>query len=121
MTILLKEMWPIEKPEDYKIHFARWNGDSQPLDVFVRDKADWQGWQEYRPSRDEFNRSFIFSLAQFYHETDAWLFGGVFRVVTRYADRYKVKLLDVGSGFIGRLKLHSDYRGTPSLRRRKYH
>ena len=31
--------------------------------------------------------------------------------MTRYDDRYKVKLLDAGSGFIGRLKVHSDYRG----------
>ena len=111
MTILLKEIWPIEKWEDYKVHFARWNGDSQPLEVFVRDRTQWQGWQEYRPSKDDFNRPFIFSLAQFYHETDVWLFGGIFRVMARHDDRYKVELLDAGSGFIGRLKLHSTYRG----------
>ena len=101
----------MEKPDDYKVHFARWNGDSQPLEVFVRDKAEWQGWQEYRPSRNDFNRQFIFSLIQFYHETDAWLFGGIFRVVARHEDRYEVKLADLGSGFTGRLKLHSTYRG----------
>lgn len=50
-------------------------------------------------------------LVQFYHETDAWLFGGVFRVLTRHEDRYEVGLLDAGRGFIGRLKLHSPYRG----------
>jgi hypothetical protein len=111
MAILLKDLWPIAKPEDYKVHFARWNGDSQPLEVFVRDRTEWQGLQEYRPARNDFNRQFIFSLAQFYHESDAWLFGGIFRVVTRYEDRYRVKLLDVGSEFIGRLKLHSNYRG----------
>jgi hypothetical protein len=111
ITILLKEIWPIEKPDDYKVHFARWNGDSQPLEVFVRDKAEWQRWQEYRPSRDDFNRPFIFSLVQFYHETDAWLFGGVFKVLARHNDCYEVELMDMGSGFIGRLKLHSDYRG----------
>ena len=50
MAILLKEILPVEKPDDYKVHFARWNGDSRPItEVFVRDKAEWQGWQEYRP------------------------------------------------------------------------
>jgi hypothetical protein len=34
----------------------------------VRDKREWQGWQEYRPAPDDFNRPFIFSLIQFYHE-----------------------------------------------------
>jgi hypothetical protein len=111
MTIMLKEIWTIQKPEDYKVHFARWNGDTQPLEDFVQDRAEWQKWQEYRPSRNDFNRPFIFSLAQFYHESDTWLFGGVFRVLTRHEDRYEVELQNSGSGFIGRLKLHSDYRG----------
>ena len=43
MTILLSEIWAIEKPEDYKVRFARWNGETQPLEVFVRDRAEWQG------------------------------------------------------------------------------
>jgi hypothetical protein len=114
MTILLSDIWHIEAPTDYKVHFARWNRANQPLEVFVRDRVEWQGWQEYRPSRDEFNRPFIFSLAQFYHEVDAWLFGGVFRILARHDDRYEVQLLKAGSGFIGRLKLHSPYRARPT-------
>lgn len=111
MTILLRDIWPIEAPQDFKVHFARWNNDAQPLEVFVRDRQEWQGWQEYRPKRDEFSRPYIFTLAQFYHETDSWLFGGVYEVLERHADRYRVELLDEGAGFIGRLKLHSGYRG----------
>lgn len=111
MTILLKDIWPFEKPHEVKVHFARWNEEAQPLEVFVRDHQEWQGWQEYRPKRNEFNRPYIFSLMQFYHETDAWLFGGLFQVLARHADRYEVALLDKGSGFIGRLKLRSAYRG----------
>ena len=111
MAILLKEIWPIERREDYKVHFARWNGDAQPLEVFVRDKREWRGWQEYWPGRNDFNRPLIFSLAQFYHESDTWLFGGIFRVLKRHDDRYEVALQNTGAGFIGRLKLHSDYRG----------
>ena len=26
MSIKLGDIWHIEKPEDYKVHFARWNG-----------------------------------------------------------------------------------------------
>jgi hypothetical protein len=76
----------------------------------VRDKQEWQGWQEYRPKRDDFNRPLIFSLIQFYHEPDIWLFGGVFRVLRRHADRYEVELAGDGTGFLGRLKLRSSYR-----------
>src|SRR6266540_4137700 len=110
MTIRLCEIWPISAPETYKLHFARWDGENQPLEVWVRDRQEWQGWQEYRPGRDEFNRPFIFSLIQFYHEPDIWLFGGVFHVLQRHADRYEVELTEEGAGFLGRLKLRSSYR-----------
>jgi len=110
MTILLHDIWPIASPERYKCHFARWNGKHQPLEVWARDEVEWQGWQEYRPARDDFNRPYIFSLIQFYHEVDIWLFGGVFRVLKRHEDRYEVELTDDGSGFLGRLKLRSSYR-----------
>jgi hypothetical protein len=110
IVIRLSDIWSITAPENYKIHFARWNGDSQPLEVWVRDKLEWQGWQEYRPARDEFNRPSIFSLIQFYHEPDIWLFGGVFRVTERLPDRYVVELTNEGAGFLGRLKLRSGYR-----------
>lgn len=73
MTIELREIWDIENPEDYKVHFARWNGQDQPLEVWARSPDEWLAWQEYRPGRDDFNRPLIFSLMQFYHETDTWL------------------------------------------------
>ena len=80
IMIMLSDIWSIENPRDYKVHFARYNGHSEPLDVLARDGDEWKGWQEYRPQKDEFNRDFIFSLARFYHETDSWLFGGIFHV-----------------------------------------
>jgi len=40
MTILLSEVWPIGDLSDYKLHFARWNGDAQPLDVWVRSREE---------------------------------------------------------------------------------
>ncbi|MCY4108911.1 MAG: hypothetical protein OXG11_07780 [Chloroflexi bacterium] len=108
--ILLKDIWPIEKPKDYKIHFGRHNSQAQPLDVCVNDPSAWDGWQAHRPGRNEFSRPCIFSLMDFYHERDAWLFGGIFRVLARHEDRYEVELTDLGAPFIGRLKLRSSYR-----------
>ena len=109
-AILLKDIWPIEPPRDYKIHFGRWNGWHQPLDEWVSDRSRWVGWQRYRPKRNEFNRPYIFSLMDFYHEKDVWLFGGVFRVLSRHQDRYDVELTELCRPFIGRLKLRSSYR-----------
>lgn len=110
MMIGLADIWPIAAPETYKLHFARWNGENQPLEVWARDKREWQGWQEYRPARDDFNRPSIFSLIQFYHEPDIWLFGGIFSVLARHPDRYQVELAEEGHCFLGRLKLRSAYR-----------
>jgi len=111
MAISLRDIWQITNLTDYKIHFARWNGNVQPLEVWSRNKKEWHEWQEYRPGRDDFNRPNIFALVDFYHEQDIWLFGGVFRVVARLKDRYEVELTNVGKSFIGRLKLRSPYRG----------
>ncbi|MEQ8693195.1 MAG: GIY-YIG nuclease family protein, partial [Pseudomonadales bacterium] len=110
MTILLKQVWQIEKPEDYKAHFARWNSENQPLEVFVRDKQEWQSWQEYYPGRNDFNRNYIFALTQFYHEADSWLFGGIYRVHGIKGVKYKVELQESGTGLISRLKLFYPYR-----------
>ena len=43
MPILLKDIWSIDNLTDYKIHFARYNQRSQPLDVWLRSKTEWQG------------------------------------------------------------------------------
>jgi hypothetical protein len=109
--IALSDILPIQHTDAYKIHFARWNKTGHPLDVFVRDRAAWRSWQEYRPFRNDFNRKFIFSLAQFYHETDIWLFGGIWEVMSMYPDRYEVHPREDTQRFVGRLKLHSPFRG----------
>lgn len=111
MTIKLRDVLQIENPGDFKVHFAKWNGTHQPLDVFTRDRQEWQGWQEYRPDRDDFNRRFIFSLASYYHEPGTWLFGGIFEVLERSTEKYVVQLSDCATGFIGRLRLRSPYVG----------
>ena len=111
---MLRDIWPIENVADYKVHFGRKSGITEPLDEWVDHRTKWTGWQEWRPNRDEFNRDRIFSLMDFYPETDRWLFGGVFSVVGRPEGRYEVELENLGAEFIGRLKLSSSYRSRPT-------
>ena len=110
VPIPLADILPIANPHQYKLHFARHNGREHPLDVFVRSRERWQGWQEHRPQRNWFNRPYIFSVIAFYHEPDQWLFGGIWRVFDRRPGRYVVELTERGEGLMGRLKLHSMYR-----------
>ena len=124
MTILLKDIWHIANTDDYKIHFARNNKSveptnaEEPLNVWVRSPAEWEDWQKYRPHNNAFNRTYIFSLMNFHHEYDTWLFGGVFEVLERsdrkFEHSYKVKLTDIGEEFIGRLKIKLPYTAQQS-------
>lgn len=81
--IPLSSLLSIPDPNKYKVHLACWNGQDQPLDVFVRDRDEWDGWNQWRSSKDEFNRTYILSLAHFYFEIDIWLFGGIYEVLSR--------------------------------------
>ena len=113
-TISFANIFPIEQPSLYKLHFARHNGHEQPLDVFVRSRKEWQRWQEYKPNYNQFNRPYIFSVIKFYHEPDIWLFGGIWEILERLPDSYVVSPTDRGRHFIGRLKLHYHYRQMPA-------
>lgn len=109
MPVELQSLLPISEPRDYKIHLACWNGQNQPLDVFVRDRDEWTRWNTWRSQKDDFNRDYILALIDFYPEPDVWLFGGVYRVISRspkkYAHSYKVELMQDTSDLIGRLKI----------------
>jgi hypothetical protein len=59
MDISVSRVLPIGDLKEYKIHFAVWNGTEEPLDVFVRDRDEWEGWNSWRGRRDDFNRTFI--------------------------------------------------------------
>ena len=109
MDIPLSRVYPVLSPHAYKLHLACWNGSYQPLDVFVRDRKEWDGWNAWRGIRDDFNREFIFSLIDFYPENDRWLFGGVYRVISKnpvnHSRSYQVELLEESKPFIGRMKI----------------
>jgi len=108
MNIKLSAFIPIDNLSDYKLHLACWNGDEQPLDVFVRSRDDWKGWNSWRGNRDDFTRQYILSFINFYHEENLWLFGGVFEVLERNKERNKVRLLEQHQELIGRLLVSFD-------------
>lgn len=106
--ISLNDIFQIDNPSAFKLHAARWNHHEQPLNVFVRSREDWLGWNTWRNPCNEFNRPFIFSLIDFYHEQNTWLFGGIFEVMGRGEAKchsYKIKELLQVSPYVGRLKI----------------
>jgi hypothetical protein len=118
MEIAVSKLLPISNLKEYKIHFAVWNKVHQPLDVFVRDRDEWMGWNSWRDGRDDFSRRFIFSLIRYYHQPEKWLFGGIFEVVERHEKGNTVILADLYREYIGRLLVH--YPG-PGVRGRSFH
>ena len=118
MDIAVGEIFSIENLQAYKIHFAVWNGEQQPLDVFVRDQEEWKGWNSWRNARDDFSRKYIFSLIRYYHQPDKWLFGGIFEVIGRSTKSYEVTLVDRYQEYVGRLLIH--YKG-PGVRGRAFY
>lgn len=67
----------------FKLHCAVYNGEDHPIDVLSNDAGEWQRWNSWRNVNDDFNRDFIFSVAQDRHDPTLWLFGGIWEVVAR--------------------------------------
>lgn len=110
MTIPLSTLLSLKNLDRYKLHLACWNGDVQPLDVFVRNKSEWDDWNRWRSAKDEFNRDYVIAFADFYHEPHVWLFGGIYRVTGReavnFSHSYTVERSEEHADLIGRLKVH---------------
>ena len=108
-VIKLAQLLNIENPHVYTLYVARWNGRDQPLDVYVRDAAEWQNWNRYRGDRDEFFRDYILSIIDFYPEPDTWLFGGIYKVekrnTTGNTSSYEITECTEYTPYIGRLKI----------------
>ena len=121
MSIKIKDILTFENEKEYKVHLANWNGHNHPLDVFVSSKEDWEGWNSWRSEKDDFNRKYIFSLMDYYHEPNTWIFGGVFEVVKRLnktrAKGDEVELTDQFKPFIGRLKINWQRTGRAKARK----
>lgn len=105
MPIPLDVVLPLSgQPTDYKLHLACWNQKDQPLDVFVRDRDEWEGWNRWKRDKNDFNRARIISFIEFYPQPNTWLFGGAFRVLSR-GKRYEIEREAESEEFVGRLKV----------------
>lgn len=103
-------------PATCKLHCAVFNGEEHPIDVLANDPEKWQGWNSWRANNDDFNRQFIFSLAQDRHDSTLWLFGGIWEVVGRrpqpHAHSYDVVRRDDLMGpFVRRLYVRLSLTG----------
>jgi hypothetical protein len=116
--ILLSDIIKINDPKQYKLHLACWNGEEQPLDVFIRSWEKWVGWNEWKGNRNDWTCDYIFSLINFYPKSNSWLFGGVFKVKNRFKKRYEIEECLEYKKYVGRLIL-SFYR-YPGLRGRAF-
>lgn len=107
----LCDLWNPRCDEDYKVHFAKRNTEGEePLDAMAMDfNGAWKAWQEYRAGNNHWNRRYIFALAHDYNRPNTFLFGGIWRVITRHEDRYDVELTSELEGFIKRLRISLDY------------
>lgn len=109
-NIPLGSLLPELDPSRYKLHCAVFNGTEQPLNVFARSWEEWIKWNSWRPSKNVFNRDFIFSLMQIPGKSDHWIFGGVFEVLERSptpdSHAYRIAFRpEVLPGQVGRLKV----------------
>jgi hypothetical protein len=108
--ISIQSLFNLENPREYKFHCARWNGEREPLDVYVENKKDWFFCNKWRSSKNEFTRKYIFSLIDFYSENNIWLFGGVYEVLESpnipNNHSYEIRELTEYSSFVGRLKVY---------------
>ncbi|MDH4389707.1 MAG: GIY-YIG nuclease family protein [Fimbriimonas sp.] len=89
--------------ESYKLHVANWNGSRHPIDDFTESFESWMGWNRWRGTRNDFSRRHIFSLIRIPFRHSMWLFGGIFDVQDRLADRYVLNVNPLGESLIGRL------------------
>lgn len=118
--ILLSDILNFDNPENYKIHLANWNKyGGHPLVVFLRDRKEWESWNTWGTSKNEYNRKYIFSLIEFFHAPNIWIFGGIFEVTRTYTEkdgnytryRYDVRLSNQHESMIGRLKVYFERDG----------
>ena len=104
MKILINDILKIKDPSQYKLHLACRNEDwVNPLDEYVASHSNWDGWNEWKGNKNDWTREYVFSLMEFYPKKDSWLFGGVFKVLERAEDHYKLDKVAAFEKYEGRL------------------
>ena len=109
--IYLKDYLNIKETDyrDYKIHFAKESSNGAPLEAYMNGMDDWKYWNRWSNGKQDFNRRFIFSLIQFYPESDTWLFGGIWEVIS-LNQKEQDKVNTQGWGFIYNIELSDSYK-----------
>ncbi|RGZ96175.1 hypothetical protein DW960_08190 [Ruminococcus bromii] len=49
--IKLNQIMPIDCPSNYKMHIAKYNGNTNPLDDFIENFDYWVGWNTWRSEK----------------------------------------------------------------------
>lgn len=105
------------EPLQCKIHLASWNGNEDPLNVFLAGNfKEWQSWQTKR----NFERPYIVSMINLPHP-DKWLFAGIYNshgyetLENSSIDfKYDTSLVEEFSELIGRLVISFKRTGRQS-------
>ncbi|MBY8029910.1 GIY-YIG nuclease family protein [Vibrio fluvialis] len=110
----LTTLYPDITPQRTKVHLAVWNGNENPLDVYLADEFEsWQSWQ----SKRNFNLDFIVSLIQL-PQNDTWLFVGAYHSLSSEwnVDHYDYKTQEIEElkPYSGRLKVSFTRSGRQS-------
>ncbi len=92
--------------DQFRFHLAKQSpSGTRPIDVLARSPLEWLGWQAYRGlQKERFVKDKIVSFAHMFGTK--YLFGGVFDIVGREGEEYKVKHSDKYSEMIGRLVIN---------------
>lgn len=108
--IKLNDIFRISDPQNYKLHLgSKGENEDHPLDYFAQDPKNWIGWNEWRGTKNDWTRDYIFSMIEFYPKSNCWLFDGVFRILNRLPDKYEIKEVAEFAKYSGRL-IFSFYR-----------
>ena len=114
--IMLSDLIKIDDRTQYKLHLACGSEGTRPLNEYAESRDKWVRWNRWRSKRNDWNRDFIFSLIDFHHIPDAWMFGGVFKVTARHdpgpdganPQGYDLELVKDFDKYEGRLICRSD-------------
>ena len=80
VNIKLSDFFNITNLDEYKVHLACSDGETDPLELFYNNYQKWISWNETLGSRNDFNRTYILLLIKDYSKEDTYIFAGIFLV-----------------------------------------
>lgn len=106
---LIRLMDDLNDDTKYRFHLAKTEPEGGcPLDALAKSENDWLNWQVYRgKEKERFVKDFVVSFAQI--EGNKFLFGGIFKIISRTGEIYDVEYTEEYRDMIGRLII--EYQG----------